>query len=157
MIYYSRHGEEVTPGPDSVKTTRRGIFAVLVEGEHMLLTWQHNAIDTPQLPGGGIESGEDKFTALSREIYEEAGLQIAPDVFKGGNVYEQEIGYFADDQQEFWTYHQTFVLVHNAGLFFTGEKKSPEDGAALWVPIDTLDRHRIQAMHKRGIDFFLNT
>lgn len=155
MPYFDRYGGEVTPDDDSVKDRRRGVFALMQEGDHVLLTWQHDAIDTPQLPGGGVEAGEDDLTALSREIYEEAGMQIDPDVFKDGDFYEQHVGYYADNQQEFWDYHQVYVHIKDAGLYFEGEKKSPEDGAALWVPISSLDKHPLQAMHKRAIDHFL--
>lgn len=49
---------------------RPGAYAVLAQGSAILLTYQHPEI---QLPGGGIDPGEQHVPALHREIYEETG------------------------------------------------------------------------------------
>lgn len=70
-----RYGEAVKPGQRY--TRRPGVYAVLLQGDHILAT--HQAEPTPefQLPGGGIDRGEHPIAALHREVYEETGWKMA--------------------------------------------------------------------------------
>lgn len=65
------------PRKDVRYTMRPGAYAVLLQGNQMLLT--HQAQPTPefQLPGGGIDPGESPVVALMREVFEETGYRIA--------------------------------------------------------------------------------
>ncbi len=58
---------------------RQGAYALIVEGDRMLLT--HQAWPRPefQLPGGGINPGESPLAALHREAAEETGWTIRID------------------------------------------------------------------------------
>lgn len=64
------------PRKDVRYTMRPGAYAVLLQGDQMLLT--HQAEPTPefQLPGGGIDPGESPVVALMREVFEETGYRI---------------------------------------------------------------------------------
>ena len=55
---------------------RRGIYAVLVRNSSVLLTHQMDPQPEYQLPGGGIDPGEDPIPALYREVLEETGWTI---------------------------------------------------------------------------------
>jgi 8-oxo-dGTP diphosphatase len=70
-----RYGEPVKGGQRY--TRRPGVYAILARGDHILAT--HQAEPTPefQLPGGGIDRGEQPIAALHREVYEETGWTIA--------------------------------------------------------------------------------
>ena len=70
-----RYGEPVKPGQRY--TRRAGVYAILLQGDHILAT--HQATPTPefQLPGGGIDRGEHPIPALHREVHEETGWKIA--------------------------------------------------------------------------------
>ncbi len=57
---------------------RRGVYAVLLRGERVLLTHQAAPIPEVQLPGGGVDAGETALPALHREVWEETGWSIAP-------------------------------------------------------------------------------
>jgi 8-oxo-dGTP diphosphatase len=71
-----RYGEAVKAGQ---KYRRRpGVYAVLMDGDALLLTHQAEPIPEYQLPGGGIDKGESPIAALHREVYEETGWHIAP-------------------------------------------------------------------------------
>ncbi|WP_299422009.1 NUDIX hydrolase [uncultured Shimia sp.] len=65
------------PRKDVRYTMRPGAYAVLLQGDQILLT--HQAEPTPefQLPGGGIDPGESPVVALMREVFEETGYRIA--------------------------------------------------------------------------------
>ena len=76
-----RFGEERVTG----QTYRRrpGAYAILPRDGQVLLT--HQAEPTPefQLPGGGIDPGENAISALHREVIEETGWRIATPVRLG--------------------------------------------------------------------------
>ena len=71
-----RIGESVR---SDVRYIRRpGIYAVLVRDGAVLLTHQMEPEPEFQMPGGGIDPGEDPIPALHREVMEETGWRIGP-------------------------------------------------------------------------------
>ncbi len=70
-----RFGE--SPEADRKYTRRVGVYALLPQGNRLLLTCQLEPGPDLQLPGGGIDPGESPITALHREVYEETGWLIA--------------------------------------------------------------------------------
>ena len=70
-----RYGDPVKPGQRY--TRRPGVYAILLDGDHILATHQAEPIPEVQLPGGGIDRGEQPIPALHREVYEETGWRIA--------------------------------------------------------------------------------
>ena len=71
-----RYGEPVRPGQRYRR--RAGVYGVLLDGDAVLLTHQAEPIPEFQLPGGGIDPGENPIAALHREVYEETGWHIGP-------------------------------------------------------------------------------
>ena len=69
-----RHGEPVRTGQRY--TRRPGVYAILLRGDHILVTHQAAPIPEFQLPGGGIDRGEQPIPALHREVHEETGWKI---------------------------------------------------------------------------------
>ena len=57
-------------------TPRPGVYAILVRGREILLTHQADPIPEIQLPGGGVDPGEQPLAALHREVLEETGWRI---------------------------------------------------------------------------------
>jgi 8-oxo-dGTP diphosphatase len=55
---------------------RPGVYAVLWDGVNVLLTHQSSPKPEFQLPGGGIDAGENPIPALHREVMEETGWHI---------------------------------------------------------------------------------
>lgn len=70
-----RYGEAVKTGQRYRR--RPGVYAVLLQGDHILATHQAEPIPEFQLPGGGIDRGEQPIAALHREVFEETGWKIA--------------------------------------------------------------------------------
>ncbi|MFN3281720.1 MAG: NUDIX hydrolase [Tabrizicola sp.] len=70
-----RHGETVKPGQSY--TRRPGVYAILRRGDHILVTHQAEPVPEFQLPGGGIDPGEQPIPALHREVREETGWKVA--------------------------------------------------------------------------------
>ncbi|WP_208347119.1 NUDIX domain-containing protein [Pseudaestuariivita rosea] len=56
---------------------RPGCYAILIRGRSVLLTYQMHPHYEFQLPGGGIDPGENPLSALHREVYEETGWHIS--------------------------------------------------------------------------------
>ncbi|WP_127901195.1 NUDIX domain-containing protein [Solirhodobacter olei] len=71
-----RYGEAVRHG--KIYRRRAGVYAVLREGDSLLVTHQASPVPEFQLPGGGIDPGESPLQALHREVYEETGWRVAP-------------------------------------------------------------------------------
>jgi len=69
-----RYGEAVKQG-QSYKF-RPGVYAILPQGSDLLLTYQDDPHFEVQLPGGGIDPGENPIDALHREVFEETGWKI---------------------------------------------------------------------------------
>lgn len=69
-----RHGEPVKAGQRY--TRRPGVYAILLLGDHILVTHQAAPVPEFQLPGGGIDRGEQPIAALHREVFEETGWKI---------------------------------------------------------------------------------
>jgi len=69
-----RYGERVRPNKTYRK--RPGAYALLQEGDSLLLTVQFGEVADIQLPGGGIDPGESPLPALHREIFEETGWRV---------------------------------------------------------------------------------
>jgi 8-oxo-dGTP diphosphatase len=57
--------------------TRPGVYAILSRGRRVLVTHQSTPLPELQLPGGGIDPGEQPLHALHREVFEETGWLIA--------------------------------------------------------------------------------
>lgn len=69
-----RYGEAVRSGQRYRR--RPGVYAILLDGDHLLATHQAEPIPEFQLPGGGIDKGENPLAALHREVFEETGWSI---------------------------------------------------------------------------------
>jgi 8-oxo-dGTP diphosphatase len=69
-----RYGEAVRA--DRRYRRRPGVYAVLLSGDRLLATFQEAPVPELQLPGGGIDPGEQPVAALHREVFEETGWRI---------------------------------------------------------------------------------
>ncbi len=64
------------PRPRIRYRRRPGAYAILWRDGRVLLTHQARPVPEFQLPGGGIDPGEDAIPALRREVFEETGWSI---------------------------------------------------------------------------------
>ena len=69
-----RYGEVIKPGQKYRR--RAGVYGVLLDGQSVLLTHQAAPVPEYQLPGGGIDAGENPIATLHREVMEETGWHI---------------------------------------------------------------------------------
>lgn len=64
------------PRGDRKYRMRPGVYALLPRGGSILLTHQEQPVPEFQLPGGGVDKGEQPIAALHREVMEETGWRI---------------------------------------------------------------------------------
>lgn len=69
-----RYGEPVKTGQSY--RPRPGVYAIILQRSSLLATYQAEPVPELQLPGGGIDPGEDPIPALHREVFEETGWHI---------------------------------------------------------------------------------
>lgn len=62
---------------------RPGAYGILARGNSFLVTLQSKPYFEFQLPGGGIDPGENAIAALHREVREETGWKISSPKFLG--------------------------------------------------------------------------
>ena len=108
---------------------RRGVYAVLLSGDAVLLTHQARPVPEVQLPGGGVDAGEAPLRALHREVREETGWSIAPLRRVGAFrrfTYMPEYDLWAEKLCEIWLARPLRRL---------GPPAEPEH-SALWLPVE---------------------
>jgi 8-oxo-dGTP diphosphatase len=71
-----RYGEAVKAGQRYRR--RPGVYGILLDGNDVLLTHQASPVPEYQLPGGGVDPGEQPIPAFHREVMEETGWHIGP-------------------------------------------------------------------------------
>lgn len=76
-----RFGEAPLEGQSYV--LRPGAYGILMRRKKVLVTLQSKPYVEFQLPGGGIDPGENAIAALHREVREETGWKIGPPRFLG--------------------------------------------------------------------------
>ncbi len=106
-------------------------------------------------PGGGIESGEDKETALQRELKEELGIVIHEwsHLFC---LYDQSApGYYGNKEDDYY-----LITKWSGEIVVGGPEKERMDVDnqynPVWLPLDTLDTYDLRpAALKEEIDHAL--
>ena len=129
--------------------------------EFILLIQPWYAPFVPELPGGGLDAGEDALSAINREFREETGFaaSFTPDQVE--KTYTQDVRFYADDENEYWHYLQHFFLVRQglSPFVFEDEMPTPENGVMRWWPVGALPDLTLHFMHRKALavlDWFEN-
>jgi 8-oxo-dGTP pyrophosphatase MutT (NUDIX family) len=148
-MYIDRLGAKHTPSKGDVVKDRKGSFAIIFDNKNrILVTAGPHAPEVPELPGGGIDDGEDAEKAVIREIYEETAQTVQDYTIK--KQWNFDVGFYADDVNEYWNYQKFYfeIELKNAKHFFDGKIKTPEGGLSWWQDIKDVKSMNFRATDK---------
>ncbi|MBK4216939.1 NUDIX hydrolase [Paracoccus caeni] len=98
-----RYGNAPRPGLHYRR--RPGAYAILYRDGRLLLTHQAQPEPEFQLPGGGLDPGENGITALHREVFEETGWSIGEARYLGSYrrfCFMPDYGFHAEKLCQIW-------------------------------------------------------
>ena len=122
-----RYGEPVKPGQRYRR--RPGVYAVLLRGNSILTTFQQAPVPEFQLPGGGIDAGEQPVAALHREVIEETGWKI--DVIRRIGAFRR---FTYMPEYDLWA--EKLCAVYLARPILRLGPPSEAGHTAVWLPVD---------------------
>jgi 8-oxo-dGTP diphosphatase len=122
-----RYGEPVKPGQRYRR--RPGVYAVLLRGDSILTTFQQAPVPEFQLPGGGIDAGEQPVAALHREVIEETGWKI--DVIRRIGAFRR---FTYMPEYDLWA--EKLCTVYLARPVLRLGPPSEAGHTAVWLPVD---------------------
>lgn len=118
-------------------TFRPSIYALIFKGDAILLCPEYDGYD---FPGGGVDKGETLDEALTREVWEEAGLTV-----ERGATVAVESGFFLGDKTG--NKHQTILiysLVKKVRGQITDKNLTPDEKKfakkAVWIPLKQIKK-----------------
>ncbi|WP_308036691.1 NUDIX hydrolase [Cellulomonas xiejunii] len=112
--------------------TRLAAYAVVSDGEHILLTWFNGSTPSWTLPGGGVEFHESVEEAVVREVREETGYEVELDAPLTTHSFTRPAG---DGRRPVKSVRVLFGARVVGGELGTTEVGGTTDFAA-WVPLD---------------------
>lgn len=133
------------PRPDRKYRLRPGAYVILPRGDNVLLTVQWEDKPDIQLPGGGIDPGEQSLLALHREVLEETGWRIGAPRRMGAFrrfVYMPEY--------DFWA--EKLCHVYVARPVRSVARPTEPDHEPLWLKVDDA----MDALRNAGEQLFLD-
>ena len=148
MIYTDYRGQQSSPNKDSIVIERSSIWAIITDSQNRrLISHPQFDLNTMELPGGGIEAGEDRETSLIREIIEEAGVEFKTLTPK--KTFNQHVEYACWDKDEFWNYDQEYwvIKLKDEKHYFSGKRKTEEGAYGEWVALSSIRQNNFHFMH----------
>lgn len=116
------------------RTNKQTAVVYLRKGDKVLAVSRGSDLSDMNMPGGGVEPGEDPMTAAARELWEETGL-IAHELV---HVYTKEVN--------------GRTIVAFKAISFAGKLRSSPEGKAAWVDPQTIRSSRYGDFFKEMLD-----
>jgi 8-oxo-dGTP pyrophosphatase MutT (NUDIX family) len=106
-IFIDRKNRKVIKPEDRAVEDRNSVYGFIIESEKLLLV-RAEGFDKWEIPGGGQEENEDDFTALKREMLEEANCEIRE---IGELIGQDQCNFYADDLDKYFLGKRRYYLV----------------------------------------------
>jgi len=133
--------------------SRTGAYGLVVENDCLLMIKPIWA-DLWELPGGGVDQGEDLEAGLIREFHEEVGFSVAPDSLSA--ITNIKCNFYADDLDEYWYADMTFFSASLNGDLHMSEQLKSETAKIAWLPVDSLASMDMHYIHRGVIMKYLD-
>jgi len=134
--------------------TRLATRSIAVQGDNILLMYTQRYKDY-SLPGGGLDSGEDKVEGMIRELTEETGAQDIKNIQPFGVYEEYRPWYKSDfDIQHMISYCYTCEINQTLGSSSLESYEIKNGMEAKWMNIHEAINHNKKTMatsHKKGM------
>ena len=136
-------------------TWRVSIY-VLVLRDGAVLFMEPIYWDALNLPGGGVNAGEDLLDAARRECWEETGYRFDPGDSRP--IFVDENGFFDHDDD---SYHHSLRFVV-AGTVQPDPDPAwtpipDETNRVIWLPIEEIQTANIHPLHRQALDVVLRS
>jgi 8-oxo-dGTP pyrophosphatase MutT (NUDIX family) len=117
------------------RVIREAVRAVIRDGDSLLMI--HSACDGDyKFPGGGIKHGEDRFTALAREVNEESGATLVFRPVEFGKVIEYDLPIEKHfDLFVMTSYYYNCLIGSKMGIQHLDNYESELGFTPEWIPI----------------------
>ena len=134
--------------------TRLATRGITIQGSTILLLYTERYEDY-SLPGGGLDSGEDKITGMMRELSEETGAKDIKNIKPFGAYEEYRPWYKPDyDIQHMISYCYTCDINKELGIAQMESYEINNGMKAIWVDIHEAIKHNKKTMvasEKKGM------
>lgn len=153
MIYTDRYGIPHQAGPQDLRVFREGAFGLFVHRNKILFNIEAHAPDCADVPGGGIDEGENATATVMRELWEETGLRCPPSLLPV-KTRQKIVHFYAENTGEYWDYTQHHLLFQHPSLekiYFDGHRPNPDGYYSFWHPLDNLETICLHHFHSQAI------
>jgi len=137
-------------GKIKIKSTERGIkkrlsaYGIAIKDNKVLLI-KSKFSHLLELPGGGLEDGEDILVGLKREFLEETGHvadEINPECLKSLRQ-----NFYANDLDEYFDSEMKFFIIDKLKKDETSKIDDYEVEEVVWIPISELNEKNCKHLH----------
>lgn len=130
--------------PEPTRTQRLGAYAVVTDGDRILLT-RISPVGFPPawwgLPGGGVDHGESPNLAVHRELHEETGLKaVSARLIDVHDVHIVDVGR-ADAYEDYHGVHLLYAVKVEPGVEPHVVEVGGTTDEVRWVPIADVGSH----------------
>lgn len=134
--------------PDMPELRRNSVRGIIFVGGWLLLI--ESSFGEVKLPGGGVEPGESGQDALIREVMEETGYRVIPEIIRPfGEILEKRL---SDREPMIWhhTSHLYFCDVHpeRGACHFTENERKHGFRMVQYTLEEALERNRQMLEHE---------
>ena len=145
-ILKTHHHPEIETLENKSIFTRLATRSIAIQGSSILLLYTERYEDY-SLPGGGLDSGEDKIEGMMRELREETGAKDIKNIKPFGAYEEYRPWHKPDyDIQHMISYCYTCEIDKELGNSNMGSHEIKNGMKAIWVDIHEAIKHNKETM-----------